>query len=172
MFLLKENGARLLQENGGAILLAAVAAAGGGGGAFRGALVYWPTTQAFTGLAWGVMSWDTESYGTDGIWDSGQTTRLTVPSGVTKVKLIANFNYDKTNDVLLTIRKNQTTAADATSYPGAARASWDPDYNMAGGLASPVLSVVAGDWFDLAVNARTSGNALTQSTWFAMEIIE
>lgn len=146
-------------------------AAPSGGGSFRGALVWRSTTQSFSAITYGVMSWDTADYDTDSIWSAGNPTRLTVPSGVTRVRLVANFEHSNTSNVLIEFRKNQTTAGAATRYPGLAATAVSATYNTWINLVSPVLTVTAGDWFDLGVNCNNAGSAQIKSTWMAMEII-
>jgi hypothetical protein len=59
---------------------------------FRGALLRRSTdfSVGATGT-YVAVSWQSAAYDSDGFWDAGQPTRLTVPAGVTKVRLVGNI---------------------------------------------------------------------------------
>ena len=153
-----------------------VAAAPTGGGSFRGALVTKAVNQ--TGADYSaapVVAWDSETYDTDGIHDNVTNNgRLTVPAGVSKVRLRAQISLllvtVSTPVIVLTIAKNGSI-----SYAGVAQTrdsinNSDPQLQS----HSPVLSVVPGDYFDvpLTVAGDSSVTVVAGSSWFAMEIIE
>ena len=148
----------------------------GGKLAFRGALVSKSADQSLNNSQITAITFDTEIYDTSAIHDTiTANTRLTVPSGVTRVKLSAKamFATNGTGARIAWIYKGGTSA-----YPGSAHVSVTP---VSSGttdivLESPVLTVVAGDYFELYC-VQYSGGLLSvlgsaNYTWLAMEIIE
>lgn len=139
----------------------------------RGALVYLTANESIANNTVTAIPWDAESYDTDGIWTSGSATRLTVPSGVTKVRLSSSANF----------AANATGQRQVLIYKNGAAFIGMPD-NLFAALASgaftafaqsATVTVVAGDYFEANV-WQTSGGALNvtngEQTWFAMEILE
>ncbi len=143
--------------------------------AFRGALVRRTSAQSIPNGAMTAVNWDAEEYDTDGIHDNAtNNSRLTVPSGVSKIRLLGNSDWavSTVGERVIFMWKNGS-AYDIAGY--ARHAS--PGYQNAN-IASPVLNVAAGDYFEL-IAYQTSGAALNFSVsaaqdraWFAMEIIE
>lgn len=145
--------------------------------AFRGALVTKTTSLTglnFTAAAAITFNSETGGYDTDSIHDTvTNTSRLTVPSGVTKIRLQGGVRMTaKTADTFthLTIEKNG-----GAGYVGCGRTSTEVgttshDINV----STPVITVTAGDYFELflQVETDTSIDLSTDLTWFAMEIIE
>jgi hypothetical protein len=148
---------------------------GGAGGSFRGALVTRAAQQSganYSGVV--AIAWDSEVYDTDGIHDPvTNNTRLTVPSGVTKVRLQANVDMTSvtaSSDTVVFINKNGAT------FTGTPRQRLNagvtvPSHN----IATAVVTVSAGDYFELVLfSADTSIDIRIAdgASWFAMEIIE
>lgn len=162
--LLSFDGAQWVRV-GGAILRRAMLP-------FRGALVRRSTnvTIGTTGTYF-PLSWETAVYDTDTLWASGSPTRLTVPPRVTKVRLVGNIEWDVSpTNQLLEIRKNGS----ATDGGGSVIVRGDSGYtNQMRNVASAVLPVMPGDWFELAVYIGNSATLRGGSrTWFALEIVE
>jgi len=157
-----------------AVEIMTVGAAGsGGGGSFRGALATKSADQTaanFTTRA--AMTWDTNSYDTDSIHNtSSNTSRMSVPSGVTYVRLTASVQvsaYTGSFADLMFFRNGvqEPTSASVLAYGSSAGAIWL-------NLVSPVLSVTAGDYFEamLEINGDSSVTIVKTSSSFAMEII-
>jgi hypothetical protein len=40
-----------------------------------------------------VIPWDATEFDTEGFWDSGNPSRLTVPSGMSRVRLLGNVRW-------------------------------------------------------------------------------
>lgn len=142
---------------------------------FRGALVTRASDQTAANYSAGAaVPFDTESYDTDSIHDnSSNTTRLTVPSGVTKVRLTGNMFLSSVNAnevVNLDIRKNGVQFVMGLPNASGSNAFGFPRANV----CSAVMTVTAGDYFEMFIT--TSGDAsitvVATGTWFAMEIIE
>jgi len=128
-----------------------------------------------------IVGWEAEDIDTDGIWSAGDSVKLVVPTGVTKVRLTAAASVEAnalSMSFIIQIRKNQTgTGADTvtpqarTTARNGSTGSTD-NYQFA---QTPVLNVVAGDYFDVRVNcSSTTINELLAGNelWFEMEIIE
>lgn len=140
--------------------------------AFRGAKVYNTTNQSITTATNTLLTFDSEEYDTSTIHDvSTNPGRLTVPAGVTKVRL-SSYVYFDTNTTgfrQVTISKNGSVIVydrrDATSN-GADFIS----------TSSHIITVSATDYFEINVYQTSGGNLLVvngaANTAFSMEIIE
>ena len=139
---------------------------------FRGALLRRTTNfSVSTTGTYVAIPWQSAAYDSDGFWDVGQPTRLTVPGGVTKVRLVGNLEWltSPTNQ-LVEIRKNGSTVLGG----GAVIMRGDSGYsNQMRNLTSAVLPVSTGDWFELAVFVGTGGTLQgLERTWLAIEVVE
>lgn len=142
---------------------------------FRGCLAY--NSADRTGLnqtAGGVLTFNSESYDTDSIHDtSSNTSRLTVPTGVTYVRLsyaISAQNVTGGADCFAAVKKNGSfMTIGAPSVVLDAQSSTIPRV----AATSPILAVTAGDYFELdwQTTGDTASDVLSAGTWFAMEII-
>lgn len=134
---------------------------------FRGARVGKSATEVSgAGLT---VDWETEDYDTDAIHDPAANTRLTVPPGVTKVRLTTGMTTStpSTGAMQMNIIKN------AESVPGQARGSRSAFTGTEGvGATTPVLEVVAGDFFEVNVFTASAGVIQIAAAFFAMEIVE
>lgn len=148
---------------------------GGGGAAFRGALVKKAadlTAQNVTAGA--VITFDTETYDIGG-WHDNVTNnaRLTVPAGVTKVRVSAQVRTEAGTAAdwrQIFISKNGTAA-----YAGVPIQFFEPgSAQLMTGIQSGVLEVVPGDYFQLHVQTEsdTSVDIDEAQTWFAIEAVE
>lgn len=129
------------------------------------------TTQDFS--AGDVVTWDTDTIDTNGFHDTvSDTERLTIPSGVTKVRLGANVRLELLTageDWSVRIRKN------AADFPGGAHAAgMTVDTTVEASISTPVVDVVAGDFFDVFVDteadASVTVDALASAFW--IEVVE
>ena len=164
-------------ESGSTIKIVGYTSTASGANAHRGALVKLSTDA--TGVDYSTSAaipWDAEEYDTDTIHDnSTNNSRLSVPAGITKVKIsfsVLASSVTSGTDVYLSVYKNGSqlgigvpiTAVDAS-------ATISP--RLAG--TSTVLEVVGGtDYFDLRLQTGgdSSINLSSANSWFAMEIIE
>lgn len=143
---------------------------------FRGALVSDTSGTAISDDVATALPFDTEAYDTDTIHDNAtNNTRLTVPSGVTKVRVSGNFEaiYTASSvDIWVTIRKNGSFTYVGVPYY---TSSIDSSTFHAANISSPPLEVTAGDYFEMWVTVDSNGGSPTltaDGTWLAMEIIE
>lgn len=148
---------------------------GGGGGSFSGALVHRTTDLTAQNYVPGaVIDWQAEDYDVGNWYDVGTSaSRLVVPTGVTRVVVSAQIRLDlltTTNGLFVNIRKNGSEI-----YRGVGQS-----IGSAGGystntqnLSSPVLSVVAGDFFDVIVrvSSDTSTTFTQADSWFSIRAI-
>jgi hypothetical protein len=156
----------------------------GGNISFRGALVTRTSAQSISNSTWTAIQYQSEVYDTSAIFDAGSPTRLTVPSGVTKVVVKANTNWQgsASGQRQITIRKNGVSFGDSTSsaYQGQPNQGTGSAGSGNQNIASPVLSVTAGDYFECevfqdsggALNVAHSNTKAAYVTWFSMEIVE
>lgn len=120
-----------------------------------------PAATYTTVTTLGTVVYDTDNF-------ASVSNRLTIPAGVSKVKLSATMiGASQTEQFILIIIKNgQTTYTSAH----------DGDTGGADGVVAitPVIPVVAGDYFQLqaySTLARTT-SATPETSWFAIEVVE
>lgn len=149
-----------------------------GSASFRGALVK-KTADATTvnTTAGHNITFDAEEYDTDTIHDNvTNNTRLTSPSGVTKVRVCGQFYISggtagSGTYKLLTIGKNGSV-----SWIGAPNLLIEATTGTAAGqVCTPVVAVTGGtDYFELNLAEESDISVTIEAdfTWFSMEIIE
>ena len=138
---------------------------------YSGALVKLKENQPFDSNTYAMAIWGGAIYNTDGYWDPENPTRLTVPKGVTKVKVLASILWESNNDGFrqLRLKKNGNYAYglpyvryQAVSTSGATG-------------TSSVIEVEEGDYFELDV-VQTSGKSINlredSYTWMSIEAVE
>lgn len=149
---------------------------------FRGALVYAGSAETLTTSAYKHLAFNTEAYDTDDIHDTvTNNNRLTVPAGVTKVKLWGQVlfaaNATGIRNVLISKNDDNATPAGAPGLPSL-QISATPSLGCTINVSSTVIEVIGGDFFTLAALQSSGGNLNTATvsngfrTSFAMEIIE
>lgn len=145
-----------------------------------GAMVSQITPQAIANDTTTPITFGSAVYNNHAIWSAGSPTRLTVPAGVSYVKVYGSVRFAVVTSsgasFVLNIFKNGST-----SYMG------DPRTVQTGGTApqnyqmivsSPPLNVTAGDYFELNAYQASGGglntdySAQPNGTWFAMEILQ
>lgn len=142
----------------------------------RGALVKRTTDQSIPNNSFTAVAWDGETYDTDSIHDTAtNNSRLTVPAGVTKIRLTSNitFDFNANGTRQAEILKNGS----AINADGGARVHIGNQGTLPSflNLDTAVLDVTPGDYFEIQV-WQNSGGALglasASETWFAMQIVE
>ena len=150
----------------------------------RGCLVTLSADEAIANGTNVHVSWDSETggYDTDTIHDTvTNNKRLTVPTGVTKVRLSAQVVWESSatgvRRIILSKNDETTTPATALGMPS----DWAP---ASGGVhvnsfCSPIITVVATDYFTLDAYQTSGGSLNVDATaagfgesWFSMEIIK
>lgn len=139
---------------------------------FRGALLRRSTnfSVATTGV-YVAVPWQTAEYDSDAFWDAGQPSRLTIPAGVTKVRIVGNIEWQTSpTSQLVEVRKNGNGVLGGGSFIVRGDSGYS---NQMRNLSSAVLPVSAGDWFELAVYVGTAGELRgLERTWLAIEVVE
>ena len=103
-------------------------------------------------------------------WSAGTPTRLTVPAGVTKVRLKGNIDWTFGGSGYrhVWVHKN------GSPFFGMGRESDEGDAGVQS-IGSAVVDVTLGDYFEL-IARQTSGTsknvAADELTWFAIEVVE
>lgn len=128
---------------------AQVAVTGGGGATFNGAMVHLTGDKTLTGSDL-IVPWDAADYDTDSWWSSGAATCLTVPSGVTKVRLSGTFKVQSavaTTDGGISWRKGGTSFIGYSGFlTKIALENWFLT------VTSPVFAVTAGDCLTMIIS--------------------
>ncbi len=148
------------------------------GDIFRGALVYKTADQAISNATFNMLTWDVEEYDTDSIHSNvTNNSRLTVPAGVTRVKVICHIDWDgnTSGDRIIDIRRNGNTSG--TVGVGGNIIPSTNFGDLEHHATTATLTVVSGDYFEVFVFQTSGGSVDVQhvngtKTWFAMEIIE
>jgi hypothetical protein len=136
---------------------------------FRGARVTKSATQSVNNSSDTAVTFNTESYDTDGIHDNvTNNTRLTVPAGVSYVDI--GYNLAWASGAADTLRASWITKNGVNIGIGDYRSS---KYEQRATVKTGPIAVTPGDYFQLLV-FQESGGALNVSTEtvFWMEIIE
>lgn len=123
--------------------------------------------QSFTiSSGYGLVTFQDTVYNTGGFWSPPDA--ITIPNGVRKVRLAACVLFKDTGSVqqyTASIRKNGTNA-----YQGIAAqegAGDGPAFN----LTSGIVDVAPGDSFRVCVTSSLSTFAVTEYSWFQVEVI-
>lgn len=143
-----------------------------GSATYRGCVVYNSTNQALTPSSSDKIAFNTETIDTDSIHSTSvNNTRLTVPAGVTKIRLIGQLGFNHITsgvDMNMSFIKNN---AGITPQPVA-------ETNVNGtyayyNLTSPAMVVIAGDYFEMSVvnQSAAGGDTVATGTWFEMQIL-
>lgn len=139
---------------------------------FRGCLLTKSSNQSIPNSTATALTWESKEEDTDDFHDvSTNNSRITIGSGISRVRLSSNLNWASNNsgvrDIFIT--KN------GGGFAGAGR-----DRVSANGITpmnarSSVVSVSQGDYFEVEA-IQTSGGSLdvvaNNVTWFALEVIE
>jgi hypothetical protein len=125
----------------------------------------------------GMIAWDTENLDTESAWSAGTPMRITVPAGVTKVRLRAGVITSGSavaGQLYCTFQKNTEVGATAGSFnPDGFRQSSTGFTGNTANIESPVLSVVEGDYFCVRINSSGLGAIIPQAgSYFEMEVVE
>jgi hypothetical protein len=147
---------------------------------FRGALLRRTADATSLSFPW-IAAWQTAVYDTDAFWSAGNPTRLTVPAGVTRVRLHGSVRFPDAASVgAINLQFLRNGATPSPAFPGTAmwavRVGGTGFTDNAAFLISPVLAVSPGDYFELRVNRTGLGTPTTvladAATFFAIEVIE
>lgn len=145
---------------------------------YRGAILSRTTTQ--TGVVNTTpVSWEAASFDTDSFWSAGAPTRLTIPSGITKVRLLWSVFYGTSAtagsaSILLHKNGSSATSPDFWGRTTARQGTTGFSNNEASGM-SAALAVSPGDYFELVASISgisTSTIEASSRTVFELEVLE
>lgn len=145
----------------------------------RGASVYNSAAQIIPNDNNTALTFDTALINDSSIWSAGTPTRLTVPSGVTRVQFAGQARYDSVGgsdfyfDVKLSKNGSETTPCGFYQVTN----SSNPGAETAINGVSAILPVSTGDYFEIHTLQRSGGSLTTEITqpgqnWFSMQIIK
>lgn len=146
---------------------------------FRGCLVTNSGLMTINTSTGTDLTFDTEAFDTDGIHSTFvNTERLTVPAGVDRVRMSGYMEYF--NDTGGVGYRQMRILKDGSVFDGHPSDRRDASTLVAyqSSLVSAAVNVTPGEYFTLPVyqnsggNLSALGNALGDSYWFCMEIIE
>lgn len=138
---------------------------------WRGARVRRTTNFPLTANVVYMLPWETADLNTNSIYSGAAVTRLTVPTGVTKVRLTHNIRFDISAAALrhMAVFKNGVPVHGMSAVRYGSIASNINDFNG----TSAVLEVSPGDYFELQVISTNSVSILaSERTWFEMTVVE
>lgn len=129
------------------------------------AVVSKTANQALTGGVSTTLTWDSEVADTNAFHDNvTNNSRLTVPSGVTRVKLVANLKSTSNVNTtyIVQITKNGT-------FTGAGCVVTCSTFTGLVNLSTALLEVTPGDYFELvAISTNAQTVATADTTWFSI----
>jgi hypothetical protein len=143
------------------------------------ALAYRSTAQSIPDSTPTALIFEAASYNDCTMWSAGSPTRLTVPAGVTRVRLTGNSRLSSINvdDKLVRTFIYKNGAAGYVGIPYASVGTNAGTYAYPLNIASPIITVAAGDYFELMIEQNTGGAINTNTdvnyaNWMSLEIIE
>ncbi len=127
---------------------------------FKGALVRRASTLSITTTPTSVPFTDA-TYDTDAFWSGSAPTRLTVPAGVTKVRLWARLRWT-----------GGSANHGARIYKNGAAFVGQGDFKAASGYTDADYSFGSGDYFELQPYASATRTGAANELQFAIEVVE
>ena len=138
----------------------------------RGALLRLTADKSIPSGTPTVINWDSPVYDTSNFWSAGNPSRLTVPIGVSKVRLTTHISWQSNNN------GERAVFICHNGYPlwfgGAADTRAPLRTESVISISTAVVEVAAGDYFGVRV-VQSSGVALDvlrAGTSFSIEVIE
>lgn len=140
--------------------------------AFKGCLVKCTVNQSISNTTLTTIIYDSSVYNDKNIWSSLDPSKLVVPAGVSKVRLMASSAW-ASNSIgyrFLSIQKN------GGGFAGQAVKRMQANDQSEDIVLTPVINVSPGDYFQLKVY-QDSGVAINfqgseSSVWFSLEVVE
>ena len=144
---------------------------------FKGALLR--RTSNLNGVSFPLfVPWQEAVYDSDSFWSGGAATRITIPAGITKVRLTGSVRFNPTQEagsISCRIYKNGAIFPFSSSIiQRQGEIGWDDNAN---GAFTPVVPVVAGDFFELRANRSGLASMVNliqnvDALFFSVEVIE
>jgi hypothetical protein len=143
---------------------------------FKGCMITLAAAQPIPNTTATVVTWGAEFYDTNTFHNLvTNPSRITIPAGVTKVRLIANIQFISNAVGYRSVNIIKNGSATEPGKPNISQNAVNGTVTSLN-ISSPVLPVVEGDYFEVQVT-QTSGDVLNIQngdfrTWFAMEVIQ
>lgn len=145
---------------------------GAAGTSYRGAVVYNSSNQSLTPSSSDTLAFNSEISDTDAIHSTSvNNSRLMVPAGVTKIRLLAQVGVNGLtagSDVTIEFLKNGAGISVQPNFETKVNSTYE---------VVPILgyamTVIAGDYFEIKIFNQSAGGGATISaqTWFEMQIL-
>lgn len=134
-------------------------------------------TSDLAAVTWPVVvPWQEAEYDTDSFWSAGAPTRITIPAGVSKVRLfgqIAATAFAQAGSLHGLINKNGSSFEFSGEVSVRSGATGFGTNNVA--VSTPVVPVEAGDYFELRANRANLASmtdVIVTRTFFGLEVVE
>jgi hypothetical protein len=141
---------------------------------FRGACVVKTSAQTLTSGAGTTVTWDQAQWDTDSFWSAGANTRLTIPSGVSWVRISTNIGWENNSSGWRQVNFWRNGSNSTFEGAGEHRQGGNSDWSGIGASSAPI-PVQAGDYFEIrAAHNRGADNdivATENRSWFAVEVL-
>lgn len=141
---------------------------------YRGCFLRLSSAQAISNSAWEVILFSSEEYDTDDFHDNvTNNSRITIPSGITRVKLSGNISWESNTAGLRGASIYLNGVVDSVDLrPAASTALQHTNY-----VGTAVIDVTVGDYFELyarqtAASSLSTNIATPTLTWVCLEVIE
>ena len=131
-------------------------------------LVSKDANQSIPTNTWTAVTFQTQNYDDFGMWSSANSTRLTVPYGVSRVRLTANIAFESNSSGYRYVAIERNNGSRVASQLQVA------NLNSQINMCSAPINVSENDYFVLNVEQNTGGNLdvlVSSETSFAMEVI-
>jgi hypothetical protein len=144
---------------------------------FKGALLQIDSDFTLVDVTTTTIDWGSATYDVGGWFSSGAVSRLTVPAGVTKVRVSSNLAMTAWGTGVRFIGFLQKNGADVRGG-SFSDMTGDPNNQVAINLTSAVLNVVPGDYFEIRAFQDSAGNETLgpasrgEYNWFSIEAVE
>ncbi len=146
----------------------------GEGDSFRGAAARLTADESIANNTTTAVPWDSTIEDVGGFWSALNPTRLTVPAGVTRIRVTGNVNWDVngTGKRIAWIDKNGGPFAGRPAVEQQAVSSAGSTTRQ--NLTSRPIAVIAGDYFELKVFQNAGASRLVLSgndSWLSIEAL-
>lgn len=142
---------------------------------FSGALLTLTNTRTWKSTSYNNVDWDKAEYDTSGFYNPKQPTRLTIPRGVSKVRISANITWATVGTKFDEGYRAMKILKNGKSAPGLPYQRYMGISTSPGNISSTVIPVKEGDYFELEVYYRDNNELYLGSsdyTWFSIEVVD
>jgi len=140
----------------------------GDGESFRGAVARLTANESVANATTTAIPWDSTIEDVGGFWSGANPTRLTVPTGVARVRVTGNITWDSNTN------GKRIVWIDKNGVPFVGQAVSSSGSNTRQNLTSGPIAVSAGDYFELKTFQNSGGarSVLTgNDSWLTIEAV-